>query len=126
MTTNPNVANLGVSGDPTPPEGQRIIGPFYYDFSQSQSVAVNLRGQMENSNLISFAMAVYLDNSQNSGIVTLNVAGQIITVKGNTQGWYPVISQRPIQYIISCAAPSGKTNLFWANFHVPAFQWVTQ
>jgi hypothetical protein len=123
MVANPNIASLGLGGDPIPREGQRVIGPFLYDFSQAQTYAQNLRAQMENLSLMSFAMAAYIDNSQNSNIVTLNFAGQVITVRGGTQGWYPVISQRPIQFTISCAAASGVTNLFFSNFHVPGFQW---
>jgi hypothetical protein len=125
MVTNPNIATIGLGGDPVPREGQRVIGPFSYDFSVQQVYQANLRAQMENLALISFAMAVYVDSGANPNSVTLNFAGQMITVKGQTQGWYPIISQRPIQYTLSCTTNAGVTNLFFANFHVPGFQWLT-
>lgn len=81
---------------------------------------------METTSLISFARMVYIDNSANTNAVTLLFGGQNITVKGNTQGWYPTVSERPIQYTISSAAATGVTMIFFANYDTHPFQWATQ
>jgi hypothetical protein len=127
VTTNPTIARIGLNGSPIPPEGERAIGPLTYDFSAANSVDVNLRAQMENLSLISFAMSVYIDNSLNPNFVTLTAGeGQILAVQGYSQGWYPFVSQRPIRYRIQCAAGSGVTTLFFTNFHVSSVQWLTR
>ena len=126
MVTNPNIATIGLGGDPVPREGQRVIGPFSYDFSVQQVYQANLRAQMENLALMSFAMSVYIDSGANPNFVRLVINQQIIVVQGFSQGWYPIISQRPLRYTVSCAAGAGVSTLFFVNWHVPAFQWPTR
>lgn len=126
MTTNPNIVKIGLEGNPLPPEGQRAIGPLVYDFAQRSSVDEDFRAQMENLALMSFAMSVYIDSGANPNFVRLVINQQIIVVQGFSQGWYPIISQRPLRYTVSCAAGAGVSTLFFVNWHVPAFQWPTR
>lgn len=118
-------ASIGVGGIPEAPEGQRVIGPFLFTFTNSAPIAVNLRAQMENSLLISFGKTIYVDQSQNPNPVLVNFANHTMLIKGNTQGWYPIISQRPIQFQISCAAAAGFSQLWIANYDISPAQWAT-
>lgn len=118
---------IGLDGNPLPPEGQRGI-PFTFTFTSAAQIQENLSAQQQQG-LISFAKSIYIDNSLNPNPVVLVFggvgAGFSITAKGNTQGWYPVIQQRPIIFSISCAAAAGTTVLWIVNYDVEPGQWAT-
>jgi hypothetical protein len=116
---------LGRTGDPRPPEGQRAVGPFNFSAVDAVPIVTNLTGQMATHNLISFAQAIYVDNAANAGPAFIVFGIQKITVPANTQGWFPVISQRPIIFSVAFPVGGGACSVIVTNYPVSPFLWKT-
>ncbi|MDE2020201.1 MAG: DUF1859 domain-containing protein [Patescibacteria group bacterium] len=81
----------------------------------------------QTSGVIGFVQSVYIDNSANAAVLTLTFPGtqQNITVKGKTQGYYPVM---PFTGTFSWnAASTGAVNvpIIFTNVRFEAAQWAT-
>lgn len=81
----------------------------------------------ENSDgIISFVQAAWIDN-RNAGILTINIPilGQILTIKGETQGVYPIYSITPFSMIASHVTANAVVNMILLNMPQPYIQWAT-
>ncbi|MDE2020111.1 MAG: DUF1859 domain-containing protein [Patescibacteria group bacterium] len=81
----------------------------------------------QTSGAIGFVQSVYIDNSANAAAYTLQVGGtqQNITVKGKTQGYYPVVPFTGTFQWTSSMAGGGTVNLIFMNQRFEAAQWAT-
>lgn len=77
-------------------------------------------------NAINNVQCVFIDNSANAAIFTLTFpdTGYLIKVKGNTQGFYPVICLEQVRYQALLAA-AGTVRLAFLNALVPFAQWLS-
>jgi hypothetical protein len=80
------------------------------------------------ANEIAFIQFVYINNKANAAVLTLlsKTIEQDITVKGNTQGWYPVMAADPPMFRVSTVvAPTALVELFFTNVAMPTAQWLS-
>lgn len=116
---------------PTKPDGSPgdpVCAFFSADFSTIIRYDFNLLTERDNGE-IKTVQGVYIDNKSNANAVTLlsNVIGHDITVKGRTQGYYPIMCADPADFTVTSTAGAGAiTKIFFLNIPVPAFQWLTQ
>jgi len=93
------------------------------------AVATGDFGLEQTNGTIGFVQSVYIDNSGNANPFTITFPGtqQSITVKGRTQGYYPIV---PFQGTFSWAASTlvapATVNVIFMNVQFEAAQWATQ
>lgn len=91
---------------------------FTKDFEQE---AANLR--------VPFIQGVYIDNSADANALTLSLdgaPGQVVKVKGNTQGFYPLIApQGPLRITVTSTQAAVKKTLIFLSMPIMPFQWAT-
>lgn len=101
--------------------------PVGLDFSTVNTVTGDLTLEMS-SGTIGFVQSVWIDNSKNTKALSIVFpgTGQILTVKANTQGYYPII---PFQGSFSWSATSigaaVVVPVIFTNVQFEASQWAT-
>lgn len=107
---------------------ENVAMPVVVDFTADSVFTKDF--QQEQANLkIPFFQTVYIDNSADANPLTLafdGLPGQSITVKGRTQGYYPVITQEGIPHVtITSTQGAVKKQLIFLSVIVPPMQWAT-
>lgn len=107
---------------------ENVAMPVVVDFTNESVFTKDF--QQEQANLrIPFIQTVYIDNSVDANPLTLafdGLPGQSITVKGRTQGYYPVVQQEGIPRItITSTQGAVKKQLIFLSVIVPPMQWAT-
>lgn len=76
---------------------------------------------------IGFVQSVYIDNSGNADALTLTFpgTGQNITVKGHTQGYYPIIPCTGSFSWVAQSAGAVNVPVIFMNEKFEAAQWAT-
>lgn len=78
---------------------------------------------------IELVQGVYIDNGSNPTVLSLafNALGQIITVKGNTQGYYPLlVPNGKLNFVATSAVAGPQTvNLIFTNIFVNPSVWAS-
>lgn len=90
---------------------------FILDYGNKQSVGK-----------ISMIQTVYVDTSQTDMSVTITIGAsqQLITVKGRTQGYYPVVCPNPFKVQVQSPGSSDLVGIFFLNYPVAPCQWASQ
>lgn len=85
-------------------------------------------GQEQASGAIGFVQSVYIDNSASANPLTLTFPGtqQNITVKGHTQGYYPVVPFTGTFTWQAAMNGGGNVPVIFMNVRFEAAQWATQ
>lgn len=111
------VAPDGSAGDP-------IAFRYILDFATDANIDFDLVQEVA-ANEIGFIQFVYISNKQASAFTLLSKGlEQDITVKPNTQGWYPVLASDPPIFRATTTPGAGiLVTLFFTNVAMPAFQW---
>lgn len=101
--------NFGLISDPA--------SGFILDYSNKQSTGK-----------ISMIQTVFVDTSQTDAQVTviLGSSQQLITVKGRTQGYYPVVSPNPFRVQVISPGCVDLVGLYFMNYPVAPCQWASQ
>ena len=110
---------------PTEDQGPRAL---FVSLALSANVPFSDDLTIETENgTISNVQAVYIDNSYSgSGIFSLSLdSGQVITVKANTQGYFPIFTHAQVRYTAQTAGTS-TVKLTFLNFPLDPSQWATQ
>lgn len=109
-----------------PQEGPKTL-PLSLDFSAADQYVLDYYYRQSLAAL-SMVQTLYIDmkDTDNPLTVTIPGSGQVIRVKGRTQGYYPVMQPNPIRMIFDC--PGGPANLAVHLINVPVFasQWATK
>lgn len=77
---------------------------------------------------IGYIQSAYIDCASCANVFTLlsKTLEQRVTVKGNTQGWYPIMAGDPPIFAASATPGAGLfVNLYLCNVAMPAFSWPT-
>lgn len=120
-------ASIPVYNAQVPAEGPKALKLPAMDFSAFASYVFD--GQnLTTRAVISMVQSMYLDTRGTDSPVTVIINDiQNITVKGRTQGYYPVLCSNPFRLVISCADQNFKTlGVILINVPVAPGQWPTQ
>lgn len=101
--------------------------PITLDFTGGNvNVSGDLALEMSQS-VIEYVQAIYIDNSLNASPLTITFSGMgyKITVKANTQGIYPVITQQGALSWRASSAGNVAVPTIMFNVQQPYFQWPT-
>lgn len=132
LTNTPflSVNNMELPDGPSG-EGPRAI-PVPLDFTASASYQIDL-SQIEQQAKMSMVQTVYVDLSGIDTQVTILVAGtgQLLTLKGRTNGYYPVLCPNPSKLFVTSIAgvlPPGTppVPMFLVNVPILCQVWATQ
>lgn len=106
-----------------PPKAMRLL----LDFSKAGTYTINGQ-QAVAQNRLCDVQTVYIDASGTDVATILSVpaTGQIVQVKGRTQGWYPIAVPNPWNIQISNADGAVIMPVQLANVPVQASSWATQ
>lgn len=108
-----------------PPEGRVKSLPVYMDMTLNVAVSINMEVTASRG-VIDFIQSVYIDNSENAGVFTLQiVAGQKITVPPRHQGYFPIMVPNPPNFTALSTA-TAKVSLFFLNVPMPLGMWNTE
>jgi hypothetical protein len=119
-----------VFGAQYPSAGPQCV-PVSQDFSLSSAYTLNYSNQ-SNIGRLQLCQTIFIDasNVDNPVSVSFDGSGQTITVKGRTQGYYPVLASNPLNLSISCPGLVGGApaiiTVQLMNFPVAAAWWLTQ
>lgn len=93
----------------------------------SSSFDLNELNLVEPSQPFSMIQCVYVDTSNTDAFIILTVqkSGQVIRVKGRTQGYYPIIAPNEWDLSIYCSDALAVVNLALLNYQVSPGQWST-
>jgi hypothetical protein len=125
---NLNLAGIPIYNAQVPLEGPRAI-PLTLDFTSVADATLDGKPLLD-STKISMVQTIYIDTSatDNALSVTVGNSGQVIKVKGRTQGYYPVFAPNPFAFTFHSAgvADSNLVPVYLLNFPVAPAQWATQ
>lgn len=125
---NLNLAGIPIYNAQVPLEGPKAI-PLVLDFTSVADATLDGKPLLD-ATKISMVQTIYIDTSatDNAVSVTVGNSGQVVKVKGRTQGYYPVFAPNPFSF----GFHSGGTGdgdlvpIYLLNFPVSPAQWVTQ
>ena len=113
----------------TMPE-EMVAMPIAFDFANDASQILTKEFEQEFTELkIPYIQSVYIDNSLDADALTLAVNGgtqQSITVKGHTQGYYPLaLAQGNSSITVSSTGSTETKQLIFFSMIVPPCSWAT-
>lgn len=111
----------------TPAEGPWAIFTVL-NFVLDTSFELNGINLLQPGQVFSMVQTLYLDASQTDSNVTVLVqkSGQVIRIKGRTQGYYPVIAPDIWDMVISCYDAVAQIPVALLNYQVTPGAWATQ
>jgi hypothetical protein len=120
-----NPTGLNIANQTIPKEGPVCVplGPF--NFSTGASYNVNLT-TFQQLGRISVVQGMFVDNSGNTSnlVVTCLITGQSVTVAPLTQGYYPLLSVNPFNFVVSSAgAVNFNAVIYVYNVPIPPAVW---
>lgn len=98
------------------------------DFSVTiASIMLDLQEEMLTAQL-EFVQTLYLDNAANANGLTVVVGAtqQIIKIKANTQGYFPVLAPETAGFQFLTTAAAISVPVHFINVPMPAYSWLTQ
>jgi hypothetical protein len=92
-----------------PSEGPKGL-PLTFDFTAQSAYPIDLTLQVERG-VISAIQSFFIDNSANSGPLTITIlqSGQVLKAPGGYQGYVAALVPNPPQFTVSCAGGSTGT-----------------
>lgn len=122
-----NAASIPVFNAQVPEEGPKCV-PLLFDFTGSTTEIDLDLTQLIDNRLISMIQTLFIDTTGAAGTLSIKINGsnQTITVKANTQGYYPVMVPNPAKFVATSTA--GATKIFtivFINVPVAPGQWAT-
>lgn len=109
-----------------PCEGPKA-GTVTLDFSATDTYTLNGL-QITQQNKMCDVQGIYIDASGTDQATTITVpaTGQIVKVKGRTQGWYPIVCPNPFTLQFVNTDGVVRMPVILVNVPVQAGQWSTQ
>lgn len=118
------IANhFGINNMVLPKGGPKVI-PYTLDFTTLTQIQVDTT-QMIQSGLIEYIQTLYIDNKDNTGVLTLNIEllNQRIVIPAGRQGYWNVLAPNPPVFDFSVPAAFGKVYLQLINVPVQPANW---
>jgi hypothetical protein len=123
-----NAAFIPVYNAQVPKEGPKAI-PFSVTFAKAMAglAVLDLSQQMDQGK-ISMIQSIYVDTSLTDSRVIITVNGHAVplTVKGRTQGWYPLVAPNPLVVSFNCQGVDSIVSFILLNTPIAPAQWSTQ
>jgi hypothetical protein len=115
--------------DPSKPIEPRALR-LAFDLTGTTAIyAIDLAEEAMTAQL-GFVQCLYIDNSKNGNAltVTVGISQQVITVKANTQGYFPVLAPQSATFtIVSTGNQAGVIpTIHFLNAPFPCYSWLTQ
>lgn len=109
----------------TPCEGPKAAS-ISLDFTANGTYDLDLTNDQAQGK-VSMIQGLYVDNNANSDTLTITVQGsnQKIIVKGNTQGYYPVLCPNPPKFTFVSSGNVNGVVVYLLNFPVQPATWQT-
>jgi hypothetical protein len=125
--SNAQVTIWQIGNSLTPGEGPWAIFTSL-NFGNDQSFELNGINLLQPGQVFSMVQTLYLDASNTDANVTVLVqkSGQIIRIKGRTQGYYPVIAPDIWDMIVTCFDGAAVIPVALLNYQVTPGAWATQ
>lgn len=94
------------------------------DFTNVAQIEVNLT-EDEFLSQLKYVQMIYIDNADNANplTLTLQISQQRIKVKGNTQGYYPVLAPNQTHFIFATTQGAVIVPVYFINVPLAALQW---
>lgn len=128
MPAAPGRGVFGIPLDTQPVQGGVGVS-LNLDFTAGNQASGDF-GQEMASGVIDYVQSVYIDNSGNTKALSITFGGtlQNITVKPNTQGYYPVVpANGTFSWVAVSTGANVKVPVIFMNVKIPtASQWATQ
>lgn len=121
-----NVASIPVYNAQVPQEGPIAI-PLNLDFTANTTYNLDIKTLIDQG-FLSMVQTLFLDTTGLTGNLTVTIQGsnQLIIVKPNTQGYYPVICPNPVRMTFTNTGGTQKNFLaFILNMPIAGVQWPT-
>jgi hypothetical protein len=125
--SNAQVTIWQVGNSLTPAEGPWAIFTSL-NFALDQGFELNGINLLQPGQVFSMVQTLYIDASQTDSNITVLVqkSGQVIRIKGRTQGYYPVVAPDIWDMVITCYDLNAVVPVALLNYQVMPGAWVTQ
>lgn len=130
MTTNIQTQSAGYNSTlgRIPSQGSKAL-ELAINFA-NDNILIKEFFQEQSREQVDFFQSIYIDNSLSANPVTISVGGSLfsITVKGHTQGFYPLdVPEGKAVLTFSRAVTEATTlNIILFNYVLPYVNWATQ
>lgn len=126
VVTQGTAFKTGLMTEPSEPVA--LLVPFNFALDAAQVLTKDFL-QEEAAQKIPYIQCVYIDNSGDANALTLAINGgdqQSITVKGRTQGYYPIaFPEGPCTITVTSTGSAIIKNILFLSMIVPPAQWAT-
>lgn len=119
------VASIPVFNAQVPSEGPMCVS-LRLDFTATTEFDLDGK-QLTDAGYLSLLQTLFIDSTGANANITVNIAGtnQNITVKPNTQGYYPIICPNPFRLVFTCANGPSNVLILLLNMPIAPGQWAT-